>query len=101
ARANLRIGRAAEGLAELRGERVPVLEGVCGEERQLARPGGGGVAVDGDARAVGSAVAHLLEHRAQVAPGRALDLSRLREEPDDSAHMSSIYMCTDGVNGLK
>ena len=64
----------AEGLAELAPERLPVLEWSGGEERQLARPARRRVAVHGNARAVGAAVRHLLEHRAQVPAERLLDL---------------------------
>jgi hypothetical protein len=90
ARADARLGRAAEDIAELRRDGLPVLEWVGRVERQLARPGGSGVAVDGNPGAIGSAVAHLREHRGQVLAERAFDLRRFREEPDDSAHGSNL-----------
>jgi hypothetical protein len=92
ARPDVRLGRAPEGVAQIGRERVPVLERVGGEERELARAARSGVAVDGDACAVRPAVVHLSQHRGQVRTERVLDLRRFREEPDDPAHMSEIYM---------
>ena len=87
ARADTRLGRPAEGVAELRAERLPVLQRIRGVERQLARAVGGRIAVDGYARAVGAAVGHLRQHRGEVDAQLSFDVSRLGEEPDDSAHM--------------
>jgi hypothetical protein len=93
--ARLKGWGAAEGLAELGREGVPVLERVGRKERQLARAARSGVAVDGDARAIRPAIRHLLQHRAQVPTERLLDLRRLREQPDNSTHMSSTYIAPD------
>ncbi len=95
ARTHLGVGGAAEGLAKLARKRRPVLEGIGGEEGQLARAARSRVTIDRDARAVGPAIVHLGEHRAQVPPERLFDLSRFCEQPDNSAHMYSTYILCD------
>jgi hypothetical protein len=78
-----------DGVARVHGrvaERRPVLGRVRGEQRQLGRAGGRGVAIERDARGVGAAVGHLAEHRAEVRAETLLDLRRLGEQSDYSAH---------------
>src|SRR6266568_3040719 len=83
----------AEHRGQLGAEAVPGHVGVEGVERQLARAARRRVAVDGYARAVGPAIAHLLEHRGQVLPEPRLELRGLAEESNDSTHMVTSYTC--------
>src|SRR5207245_8509908 len=79
-------GVARPCVADVPAELAPVEVVVGRVERQLAAPGGRGLAVERDAGAVGSAVAHLDEHRGEVLTEPRLELGRLAEETDDSAH---------------
>src|SRR5262245_19423177 len=101
ARADLRPGRASECLAELPADRNPVLQRVGGEESQLARAARRRITIDRNAGAVGPAVRHLLEHRAQVPSERLFDLSGFCEQPDDPTHMCSTYIRVDGKKPIK
>ena len=58
--------------AEAGDERVPVRRAVAGVQRELRGAVGERLAIDGEARAVGSPVAHLDEHAPGVAPELAL-----------------------------
>src|SRR5438876_11543783 len=91
ARADGRLGRPAEGVAQLSAERLPVLQRVRGEERQLAGAVERRIAIDGHAGAVGSTIGHLRQHRGEVLAQMLFDVSGLGEEADDPAHMSQIY----------
>ena len=71
--AHLGLVVAAERGGQTVADEVPVLLGVGRVQRHLARAGRRGVAVEGDARAVGAAIAHLGEHRAQVLAEPILD----------------------------
>ena len=86
--------RAAERGGELATEGVPGHRGVERVERELAGAARRRIPVDGDARAVGPAVAHLLEHRREVLPEPRLELRGLAEESDDSTHMVTSYTRT-------
>ena len=63
---NLRLTLAAERLAQLVAQRAPVVMRILGEQADLGRAGGNRVAVDRDAGAVGTALGHLGDHRAEV-----------------------------------
>ncbi len=90
ARANRRLGADGERVAEAVPHRSPLLSRVGRVEGQLARAARRRIAVDGDARRVRAAARHLDEHRGEVVAEALLDLGRLREEADDSAHVVSI-----------
>jgi hypothetical protein len=64
--ADLGVADIAEALRQLPAELVPGVVLLGREERHLARSGRGGVAVEGDAGAVGPALGELAEHRAQM-----------------------------------
>ena len=80
------FGRPAERLEELSAEPQPVLVWMSREERQLAGALRHRIAVDGDAGAVGTAIAHLDQHLAEVDAQPVLELGRLAVETDDPAH---------------
>ena len=77
---------AAECAGELAAERVPILTGIGAVQGELAPARRRRMAVDGDARAVRPAVAHLLEHGREVPAELRLELRRLAEQSDDPAH---------------
>jgi hypothetical protein len=84
--ADLGLGVAAEGVRQAIADPTPLLVGIGREERDLARTGRHGVAIDGHARAVRAAVVELGEHRAEVLAEVLGHHGRLREEAGDSAH---------------
>ena len=90
-RAHTRLARVAERTGERTRDVGPRLTWVGGEEGQLARAVRRRIAVDGDPGAVRPAVGHLLEHRGEMHAQLRLHLGRLREEPDDPAHMFRSY----------
>src|SRR6266550_7065645 len=90
-RANSGFVRATERRGQLGAEATPGHLRVERVESELARAARGRIPIDGDARAVGPAVAHLLEHRGEVLPEPRLEFWRLAEESDYSTHMVSFY----------
>ena len=95
ARADLGLRVAAERAGEAVAHRAPVVRGSGEKSETLLAPGRRRVAVDRDARAVGPAVAHLGEHRAEVLAELLADRRRLAEKPDDSAHGSDFSVAFD------
>jgi hypothetical protein len=85
-------GLAAEGIRETRADAVPTGRRRRRVQGQLAGAGRRGIAVDGDACAVGPAVRHLDEHRRGVEAELRLHVGRLGEETDDSAHRYGEYL---------
>jgi hypothetical protein len=69
-------------------ERGPVLVRVGGEQRQLGRAERGRLAIERHPGRVGAAVGELGEHRAEQRAEPQLDVRRLREQPDDPAHVN-------------
>jgi len=72
--------------------RPPVLAWNRRVERQLRHALRHRVAVDRDAGTVRAPVTHLREHRDEVHAEALLDLRRLREQPDDSAHVQALLV---------
>ena len=73
ARAHRRLGARRRRRRRAVPDSAPVLVRVGRVERELARAAGAGIAVDGDAGAVGPAARHLDEHRGEVLAEALLD----------------------------